>query len=78
MKTQTNLALKKLSRKKQSVIIAGDTSLNTGDDPRGGTTTGGGTNNGGGSGNVIDPCVLIPIAECISQNKCTKEYVRIC
>ena len=77
MKTQTNLTFKKLSRKEQSAIMAGDTSFNTGDEPRGGTT-GGGTNNGGGSGNVIDPCVLIPIAECISQNKCTKEYVRTC
>lgn len=78
MKAQTNLALKRLSRKEQSSIIAGDTSLNTGDDPRGGTTTGGGTNNGGGSGNVIDPCVLISITPCLFQNKCTKEYVRTC
>lgn len=76
MKIQTNITLKKLTRKEQSVIIAGDTSLNTGDDPRGGT--GGGTNNGGGSGNVIDPCVLISITECLFQNKCTKEYVRMC
>ncbi|EJL72165.1 hypothetical protein [Chryseobacterium populi] len=76
MKTQTHIALKKLSKKEQSAIIAGGTSLNVGDDPRNGT--GGGTNNGGGSGNVIDPCVLISITECLFQNKCTKEYVRTC
>ncbi|WP_370895991.1 hypothetical protein [Chryseobacterium gossypii] len=75
MKT-TITPLKKLSRKEQSAIVAGGTSFNTGNDPRGGT--GGGTNNGGGSGNVIDPCVLIPISECLFQNKCTQEYVRNC
>lgn len=75
MKTEITSKFKKLSRKEQLSIIAGGSSLNGGKDEGTGS---GGTNNGSGSGNVVGPCTRITITECLYQDKCTKEYTRIC
>ncbi|EJL74430.1 hypothetical protein [Chryseobacterium populi] len=72
MKTQFKNSLKKLTRKEQSAIIAGQLSLDGGDGPGGG-----GTNNGNGSG-TVDHCWEMPIDECCSSNICTDQCAQTC
>jgi hypothetical protein len=73
MKIQCKNSLKKLSRKEQSTIIAGQISL-IGDDGPGG---GGGTNNGNGSG-TVDHCWKMTINECCSSNMCIDQCAHLC
>ncbi|MEY8760962.1 hypothetical protein [Chryseobacterium tongliaoense] len=67
MKIQFKNSLKKLSRKEQSTIIAGQLSLEGG--PGGG---GGGTNNGNGSG-TVDQCSNIIITEECPSDICPNQ-----
>ncbi|WP_123912737.1 hypothetical protein [Chryseobacterium pennipullorum] len=75
METKCTSKFKKLSRKEQLNIIAGDISINNGGNDDG--TGAGGTNNGGGSGNVINPC-LVKVTKCLSYNRCTQQDVPLC
>ncbi|MEY8760961.1 hypothetical protein [Chryseobacterium tongliaoense] len=75
MKTKLKSGLKKLSRKEQLKIAAGNASAI--EDPVYGNG-GGGTNNGGGSGNIAAVECWIEIDRCVWKNKCTNEYSQTC
>ncbi|MGG5210160.1 hypothetical protein ACQWU4_14650 [Chryseobacterium sp. MIQD13] len=72
MEIKFNSKVRKLSRKDQSVLVAGQSSFN--DEGSSGGSGGGGTNNGTGSGSVT----LIRVSRCVFQNQYTMEYITVC